>query len=145
MIHILFVSDEWVMLNVARSFLEVHEPDFRVDIAVSAEEALLKHLEEEYDVIVSDYEMSSMNGLEFLIELRKTDSETPFVICIGRELEEVAVEAFRCGADGCLRWDRDPKTQCAMLANSIREAAAHRSDSAKTAPWPTPTPRDIIR
>lgn len=145
MTHILFVSDEWVLLNNARSFLEVREPDFHVDIAVSAEEALLTHLEDEYDVVVSDYEMSSMDGLEFLLELRKRDSEIPFIICISKDSEEVAVEAFRCGATGCMRWDRDPTSQYAVLANSIKEAIALRSDSEKPAIWPTPTTQDIIR
>lgn len=145
MTHILFVSDEWVLLNNARSFLEVLEPDFHVDIAVSAEEALLKHLEDEYDVVVSDHEMSSMDGLEFLLELRKRDSEIPFIICTSKDLEEVAVEALRCGATGCVGWDEDPTRQYAVLADSIREAIALRSDIEKPFVWPRRTTRDIIR
>ncbi|UCD73417.1 MAG: response regulator, partial [Candidatus Bathyarchaeota archaeon] len=134
----MFVSDEWVLLNNARSFLEVRESDFHVDIAVSAEEALLKHLEDEYDVVVSDYEMSSMNGLELLLEVRKRDSEIPFIIYTSKDLEEVTVEAFRCGATGCIRWDRDPTSQYTVLADSIRDAITLRSDVKKPVVWPTP-------
>jgi len=49
---------------------------------------------ENFDVVISDYMMTEMNGLEFLVELRTRGNNIPFIIFTGRGDEEVAMDAL---------------------------------------------------
>ena len=69
------------MLDLTKEFLEQQEEGLQVETAMSAEEALQKLSEQEYDVVVSDYKMPVMDGLEFLIGLRKQGSDIPWHWC----------------------------------------------------------------
>ena len=126
MIHVLFVDDERLMLDLSKEFLEQQEEDFQVDTAISAEEALDRLSEREYDVVVSDYKMSVMDGLQFLSRLREQGNEIPFIIFTGKGREEVAVEAFRRGADGYVMKGGDPTSQYAELTQQIRLVVRER-------------------
>jgi CheY-like chemotaxis protein len=72
-------------------------------------------------VVVSDYQMPVMDGLEFLEELRKQNNDIPFIVFTGKGREEVAVDAFHKGADGYVLKGRDPTSQYAELTNYIRQ------------------------
>ena len=126
MIRILLVDDEQLMLNLTKEFLEQQEEDFEVDTAISAEEALQRLSEEEYDVVVSDYKMPEMDGLEFLSRLRGQGNNIPFIMFTGKGREEVAVEAFVRGADGYVVKGGDPTAQYAELANWVKAAVSRR-------------------
>jgi len=126
MIRVLFVDDDRLLLDLSKEFLEQQEEDFRVDTAISAEETLRKLSEEGYDVVVSDYQMPVMDGLEFLSELRRQGNTVPFIVFTGKGREEVAVEAFARGADGYVMKGGDPTAQYAELANWIKLAVARR-------------------
>lgn len=106
--------------------MEQKEKDFRVDTALSAEEALQKLLKKEYDVVVSDYKMPVMDGLEFISELRRQGNKIPFVMFTGKGREEVALQAFKRGADGYVMRGGDFASQYAELANSVRQAVARK-------------------
>jgi len=134
LIHALLVYDDWAFLNVMRWILEVQESDFRIDIAVCADEAILKLLEDRYDVVVSDCKVPGTEGLEFLSELKSRSSETSFVMFIGRDSEEIAVEALKNGADGCLIWDGDPSSQYTELGRLMRETVSRRGEYKKDEP-----------
>jgi len=127
MIRILYVDDERPLLDLTKEFLEQLEEDFRVDTALSAEEALQRLSEEEYDVVVSDYKMPEMDGLEFLSELRDQKSKIPFIMLTGKGQEEVAVEACRRGAEGYVMRREDQTSQHMELANWIRQAVSRRN------------------
>jgi len=65
-IRTLFVDDEEGLLDQAKRFLEKKEEDIAVITTRSAETALEMISEEDFDVIVSDYYMPDMDGIEFL-------------------------------------------------------------------------------
>ncbi len=121
MIRILLVDDEPLNLNLSKEFLEKQEEDFKITTASSAQEALRLLSEEEYDVVVSDYQMAEMTGIEFLGELRHQGNDTPFIIFTGKGREEVAVEAFERGAQGYVMKGGHPASQYAVLASNIRQ------------------------
>ena len=62
LIRVLYVDDEPSLLTIAKLFLE-KEGDFAVDVLTSAREAIDRLASEEYDAIVSDYQMPEMNGI----------------------------------------------------------------------------------
>jgi PAS domain S-box-containing protein len=125
-IRVLHVDDEAGFLKVAQECLKMEGP-FEVDAALSVDEALNKMKEKEYDAVVSDYQMSGKDGLEFLKHLRKKGNGIPFVIFTGRGREEVAIKALNYGADRYLNKTGDPETVYCELAHAIRQAVDRRS------------------
>lgn len=125
MISVLYVDDEQMLLDLCKIFLE-RTGEFRVTVELSAREALDLLSGQEFDAIVSDYQMPGMDGIEFLKEIRKTGNTIPFIIFTGRGREEVAVAAFREGADFYLQKGGDPRSQFAELTNQIQQIVRQR-------------------
>ena len=126
-IRILHVEDEVGELELTRLFLKrMGGDDFKISIALSAEEALDKLERERFDVIISDYKMPRMTGIEFLEALRRTGNDTPFIIFTGKGEEKVAMDALNKGANKYIVKGTDPAIQCGELANSIREIVEKR-------------------
>ncbi len=121
MITVLFVDDEPALLDVSRLYLE-KTGDLKVDTCFSTEQAIEMLKERSYDVIVSDYEMPGIDGIEFLKLLRNLGDSTPFIIFTGRGREHVVIEALNSGADFYLQKGGDPKSQFAELIHKIRLA-----------------------
>lgn len=123
-IRILHVDDEPTDLEITRIFLRRDKnDDFEIVGVLSAEEALKKLKEERFDVIVSDYKMPGMSGLELLEELRSNGNAVPFILFTGKGGEEIAKEAFDKGADRYVTKDGGPTSQCSELARTIRGLA----------------------
>ena len=97
-IRVLYVDDEPSLLELGKIFLE-KEVIFTVDILTSALEALERIKTEQYDAIISDYQMPEMDGITFLKQLKASGDATPFIIFTGRGREEVVIEALNEGAD----------------------------------------------
>ena len=120
-INILLVDDEHSLLDQANIFLEKEEK-LNVITASSAEEGLDLLDEEDIEVIVSDYQMPEMDGLEFLEEVRKKkEMDIPFIIFTGKGREEVAMKALNLGADRYLQKGGDPKSQYGVLTKAIQQ------------------------
>jgi PAS domain S-box-containing protein len=120
-IRVLHVDDDSGFLKVAKSFLEAQGP-FEVETVLSVEEALRKLGETEYDVVISDYQMSGKDGLQFLKELREKGNNIPFIIFTGKGREEVAIRALNLGADNYVDKHGGPETVYTELAHDILSA-----------------------
>ena len=68
-IRILLIDDEEAHLEIAKTFLE-QEKGFKIVTSLSAQEALDRLKRDRFDVIVSDYQMPGMNGIELLKKLK---------------------------------------------------------------------------
>jgi PAS domain-containing protein len=121
-IAVLYVDDEPALLELTTIFLG-RDGDFSIDTALSARLAREKLRLCPYDVIVADYLMPEMDGIEFLKGLRGEGCSIPFIIFTGKGREDVAIEALNSGADFYLQKGGDPRSQFAELANMIRQAA----------------------
>ncbi|MDO9034225.1 MAG: PAS domain S-box protein [Methanoregula sp.] len=125
MYTVLYVDDEQVLLDLAKVFLE-RSPDFCVKTQISAHAALNSPLITSCDVIVSDYQMPEMDGIEFLKAIRKRFGALPFILFTGRGREEVVIEAINNGVDFYLQKGGDPKSQFAELSHKIRMAVERK-------------------
>ena len=130
-IHVLHVDDEPALLKVAKQCLEMQGP-FQVDTASSVEEALAKLEKEQYDAVVSDYQMPGKDGLEFLRELRQKRMGIPFVIFTGKGKEEVAVKAWNLGADHYVNKNGDPEIVYCELAHCLQSSVEKHAAEART-------------
>ena len=124
MISILYVDDEETLLDIGKLFLE-RSGDCSVDIALSARQGIEQMGKTNYDAIVSDYQMPSMDGIEFLKKIRAT-STIPFILFTGKGREEVVIEAINSGADFYLQKGGDPKSQFVELKHKIVQAVNRR-------------------
>jgi len=128
MISILLVDDETELLEIARLYLE-DQRGFRVQSASSAKEALHLIQETLFDVVVSDYQMPVMDGIQFLKKLRGKKDPIPFIIFTGRGREEIVIEALNEGADFYLQKGGEPEAQFAELSHVIRNVVRqHRAE-----------------
>ncbi len=123
---VLVVDDEPDLLDVSKDFLEMYGR-FEVDTSKSAVEALSVKDIDRYDVIVSDYQMPEMDGIEFLKHLRARGINVPFILFTGKGREEVAINALNAGADFYLKKGTDVKAQYTELSNFIDHALARHS------------------
>jgi PAS domain S-box-containing protein len=119
-IHVLYVDDEPALLELTKLFLE-RSGDFSVDTAISAQVADGMVRDHHYDVIISDYQMPGMDGIEFLQQIRQAGNPIPFIIFTGRGREEVVIEAINNGADSYLQKGGNPRAQFAELEHKIHQ------------------------
>lgn len=118
-INILLVDDEETLLEVSKIYLKKMNEKFNITTVESAIQALDLIKEQEFDVIISDYQMPKMNGLEFLSIVRNTGNEIPFIIFTGKGREEVAIQALNLGADFYLQKGGETTSQFHELDNLI--------------------------
>jgi DNA-binding NtrC family response regulator len=116
-ISVLHIDDDIDLLYIARHFLELGGR-IKVDIVSSAMEGLEYLRRRKFDVIVSDYEMPDMTGIDLLKKLKTLGDTTPFIILTGRG-DEVSIEAIKCGADFCMQKGGPPRTQFGDLKDLI--------------------------
>ncbi len=120
-IRVLYVDDEPALLEIGKQFLQ-RSGDFSIVIIESAPEAIDLLKKEQFDAIVSDYQMPGMDGIEFLKYVREHHGHIPFILFTGRGREEVVIQALDNGADFYLQKGGDPKSQFAELRNKITKA-----------------------
>ncbi len=125
MFSVLYVDDEPDLLELGKLFLE-RSPEFHVDIAVSAREALDSLAIRSFDAIISDYQMPEMDGIAFLKAVRMQYGDVPFILFTGRGREEIVIEAINNGVDFYLQKGGDVKSQFAELSHKVKQAVARR-------------------
>ncbi len=90
---IVLVDDEDMVLDSLRSFLNL-ETSYEVKTFLSAEKALEFIKENDIDLVISDYMMPEMNGIQFLSKVRGIKPEVPRIILTGYADKENAIKAI---------------------------------------------------
>ena len=124
-LRVLYVDDEPDLLDICRIFLE-DTGDFSVVTYDSAPVALELLANEQFDAIISDYQMPGMDGIEFLKKVRGLGNTIPFILFTGKGREEVVIEALNEGADFYLQKGGDPEAQFAELTHKVRLAVSNK-------------------
>ena len=124
-LHVLIVEDS--KIDARLLILELKHGGFeplheRVETADALRAALRNT---SWDIILCDYTLPDLTGLEALAILKETGSDTPFIIISGAIGEEVAVEAMKAGAHDYIMKDRRQRLLPAV-ERELREAAMRR-------------------
>lgn len=137
--RVLVVDDE---LPVCKSVARAVSGEYEVDTALSAEEALAKQAESEYDVIVTDLMMPGQSGMDLLKALNEKGAATKVVMITGYPSVKSAVMSIKLGAFDFIPKPFTPNE----IKNLVRRALASRtseSGSGKGAAQVPAPPGDI--
>ncbi len=78
---VLFVDDHEVLARLSCEILEMQ--GYRAVCAYNAAEALEKFEKDKFDILVTDFRMDGMNGLELARKIHATSPQTPVIIVTG--------------------------------------------------------------
>ena len=132
-IKILHIDDESDFLASTKRFLERRNKNFIVDTTTSAEEGIALLRADGYDVVVADYKLLGMDGLELFRHLRENGNTIPFIMFTGKGREEVAMEALNQGANYYLQKDGNIEYLYGNLAEAIKEKVEQKRTADKIA------------
>ncbi len=97
MSQILVVDDSAIERRVLGGLLGTN-PDWTVDFAGDGAEALERCRLREPDLVLTDFNMPNMDGLQLLMKLKENYSHVPVIIATAEGSEELAVTALQHGA-----------------------------------------------
>ena len=125
---VLHVDDDPGFAETTAAFLEREDDSFTVETVTSASEGVERLSRDDFDCIVSDYDMPGQNGIEFLKSVREKAPDLPFVLFTGKGSEGIASEAISAGVTDYLQ-KRGGTDQYAVLANRVRNGVRrHRAE-----------------
>ncbi len=126
--NILYVDDDEAIREQTKLFLEKENDNFVVDTVSSVKCAIDKIEEEKFEVIISDYDMSPKDGLDFLEEIRNSGKDLPFIMFTGKGREEVAMKALNLGADRYIQREGELDTVYEFLSQAIVQEFKHYNE-----------------
>ncbi len=94
--RILYIEDERVLARTVQA--QLNRRGYQVDLVSSAEEGLEKLKQGQYDLLLADYNLPGMNGIELLQEAALRNYSLPIIILTAGGDEKVAAEALKWGA-----------------------------------------------
>lgn len=127
MLRILVVDDEdsyRMGLEMALKLSHKYDPR-SCNSAASAMEALKKN---SFDVIILDYNMPEMSGLDLLHWMQKEKISTPVIMLTAAGSETIAVEAMRLGVYDYFRKDQIDINRLPIAVMSVHERYLYRQE-----------------
>jgi CheY-like chemotaxis protein len=95
---VLIVDDEDGVLSVLKNSLRKLGEQFRVSTAAGGEAAMDMLIQRKYDLVVTDYKMAGMNGLELLEKIHAVHPDTRVILMTAYGSASVESEASRLQA-----------------------------------------------
>ncbi|MCA1915198.1 response regulator [Methanospirillum hungatei] len=122
-VRVLHVDDQHLWRSTVSDYLTLFG-DYEITSAESGEQALEVLRTTPFDIIISDYQMPEMNGIEFLHLVRKRGTSTPFIFLSGIRQEDIEGEARESGVDFYVIKTGDPSQVFSVLNEKIQQAIA---------------------
>lgn len=94
--RVLIVDDDQGLVHFLSRFFSRH--DFSVQSCANGQRTLEIVSREAFDLILLDYKMPEMNGLDTLREIRKLQVKTPVIVMTAYGTMDTAIEAMKLGA-----------------------------------------------
>ncbi|MFA6311775.1 MAG: response regulator [Sterolibacterium sp.] len=104
--RILVVDDEDILIRCYRRILD--EGGYQVDYARSGRDALKSAAASQFDLIVLDYLMPEMNGMEVLQRLKELHSDVRVIMVTGLDQIDTEIRAKELGVFDYLAKPFDP-------------------------------------
>ncbi len=126
-LHVLVVDDQdsfRMSLEIALTMSDKHE----VTMSDSGEDAIEKLKSGTYDVVLLDYKMPGLSGLDVLSWMHENKVDTPVIMLTAAGSEEVAVEAMKLGAYDYLSKEHIEIDRLPLTINSVFERYMYRRE-----------------
>jgi CheY-like chemotaxis protein/two-component sensor histidine kinase len=120
-LKVLVVDADLAFAEMEKAALE-RDGSMTVSIVQSTEGAVDEFVEDDFDIVVSAFQMQGTNGIHLLRSLRNRGIDVPFILLTGKGSEETAMQALNEGADFYLRKDDASDALFVGLAHKIRRA-----------------------
>jgi two-component system NtrC family response regulator len=120
----LLVDDDEFVLSLFCDIAE--ELGVKYKTAVNGQEALELANKENFDVIISDYKMPVLNGIELLETLRANGNLFPFILITGYGDKETYITAHKLGVFDIIEKPFEQDSLLRIWTNAIKTSAAMR-------------------
>lgn len=100
--HILVVDDDRLIVSLLEAGLQESEREYAVTTAFSAQEALTKIRQGTFGLVMTDYQMPDMNGVELMHQIRHLLPQTPIVLMSAHPPDVIEDMVGGIQADGYL-------------------------------------------
>jgi two-component system, NtrC family, response regulator AtoC len=117
---ILIVDDEPFNLDLLEQ--ELTELGYATERSNNGAQALQKIAQANPALVLLDYQMPGMNGIEVLRTVRQTDQDLPIVLITAHGSIERAVEAVKAGADDFITKPFDPEHLAVVVKKALERA-----------------------
>ena len=148
--NILVVDDEVVQVETLSRGLKSR--GFQVDHALSGKEALEKidNKHTKVDMVITDYAMPGMNGLNLLKNIRESERKLPVIMMTAYGDKEIVIDALRNRCDSFIEkpFTLDQlmeETERALSNASDEKENLERTRAESMAPSPSSSMRSVSR
>ena len=99
--HILIVEDEEGIVQFLKQGLE--EENYNVSSATNGLDGLTLFQKEKFDLVLLDWMLPKMTGLEVCQKIRETNSKTPIIFLTAKDTVQETVEGLKTGANDYIK------------------------------------------
>jgi len=118
-IRILYIEDDESLCDLFKIAIEAH--GHSVDLVYNGEGGLALHTAQPYDLLVIDYQLPDISGIDIARKLLIDDPNIPIVMVTGKGSEQIAAEALTLGVYNYVIKDSE-KAYLELLPNIIGSA-----------------------
>jgi DNA-binding NtrC family response regulator len=123
---ILVVDDDLAMREMLTSMF--NEEGYEAQSAASADEAIERSKDEEFDAVLSDIKMPGRSGIELVAALRELRPDTPVVLMTAFGSINSAVESMRAGALDYVTKPFEPEVVLVAMERALERRALEREN-----------------
>ncbi|MFA6457171.1 MAG: response regulator [Bacteroidota bacterium] len=126
-LNVLIIDDEVAFANLLSMDLE-SSGEYVVKTASTGESGISMMTSETFDVLLLDYHIGTMTGLQVLQWMNEQKLDTPVIMLTAAGTEEIAVNAMKLGAYDYARKERLELSHLPILINGIYERYLFRQE-----------------
>ncbi len=108
-------------LEISKKMLKFHYNNCDVDFAYTGKECINKVIHNFYDLVLFDFNLGDINGLEVINSLRMQGSKVPLIVLIEEGEDEIAIQSIERGASDYILKVRGYLTALPITLRNILE------------------------
>ena len=138
--RILIVDDQREVARVLRTSLELMERDYKIVDVPSGEEAILEAPRQPFDLVVADYRLPGMSGIDLIKRMRKKNKDLKSIVISAYDLDEVSDKIKELKVLKVLKKPIDMDDFAAVVQEALHgKAKIHRGETLSDKIGPIPT------